>query len=98
MRTEADLEHEERGGQERDVGHGAALRAEPGDGNVRVQVAGQQRALEENETGHPNGGGTAEEREQLPRGNRFQQEEQKCGEKRNDCVEDGGWFHSGFIG
>ena len=54
---------------------------------VSVEVAEQQRDLEEDQAGEPDGGGAAKGGQQLLGGHRLHQEEQECAEKDGKAVE-----------
>ena len=54
---------------------------------VRIQVAGEEHGLKENQAGHPNGRGSSKRRQYLFGSNWFDKKKQKCGAKNRGAVE-----------
>ena len=60
---------------------------------VCVEIAEQQRDLEEDQAGEPDRGGAAEDGKELLGGHRLHQEEQECAEEDGGSVEQTGCGH-----
>ena len=93
IRLDAHFETQDRRSQQDDVRDGLGAWREARGQQVGVEVAREQSALEEDEAGGPDCGRSAEEREQLTGGDRFEQKEQERREKGDGRVEEGKQLH-----